>query len=206
VSDEGPIGEDPRVEGDLAAQGDPVVPGIDPLAGIDFARQILADAQRGAAAKRLAEGRRQAKSRRHREQTRAANLRADRAGYSGPGPDPRDPQPAGAVLRGMLGEMGWQRPLTEARLFTDWSALVGAEVAAHCRPESLRDGELRIAAQSTAWATQIRLLSGKLVHRLNGQLGATVVLRVVVSGPTGPSWRHGPRSVPGARGPRDTYG
>jgi predicted nucleic acid-binding Zn ribbon protein len=106
----------------------------------------------------------------------------------------------------MLGEMGWQRPLTEARLFTDWPTLVGREIAEHCHPESLRDGELRITAQSSAWATQIRLLSGKLTHRVNTQLGATVVVRLHVTGPVGPSWRHGPRSVPGARGPRDTYG
>ena len=174
-------------------------------AGIDLARQVLANAQRGSASKRMDDARK-AKSQRRREATRAANLRAGRAGYTGAGPDPRDPQMAGAVLAGMLGEMGWQRPLTEARLFTDWAALVGGEIAAHCQPESLRDGELRITAQSTAWATQIRLLSGKLTHRLNVQLGSTVVLRVHVSGPTGPSWKHGRRSVQGARGPRDTYG
>jgi predicted nucleic acid-binding Zn ribbon protein len=172
----------------------------------DLARQALANAQRGSAAKRLEAARRQARSRRTREQNRAANLRAGRAGYTGPGPDPRDPQPAGALLAGMLGEMGWQRPLTEARLFTDWPTLVGREIAEHCRPESLRDGELRISAQSSAWATQIRLLSAKLTHRVNAQLGATVVTRVQVTGPVGPSWRHGLRSVPGARGPRDTYG
>jgi predicted nucleic acid-binding Zn ribbon protein len=174
--------------------------------GADLARQALANAQRGSATKRTEDARRAARSQRAREQNRAANLRAGRAGYTGPGPDPRDPQPAGAVLAGMLGEMGWQRPLTEARLFTDWAALVGREIADHCRPESLRDGELRISAQSSAWAAQIRLLSGKLAHRVNAQLGSTLVLRVHVTGPVAPSWRHGPRSVPGARGPRDTYG
>jgi predicted nucleic acid-binding Zn ribbon protein len=178
----------------------------EPPNAADLARQALANAQRGSTAKRLEDARRQARSQRKREQNRAANLRAGQAGYTGPGPDPRDPQPAGAVLAGMLGDMGWQRPLTEARLFTDWATLVGRDIAEHCHPESLRDGELRISAQSSAWATQIRLLSGKLTHRVNAQLGATVVVRVHVTGPVGPSWRHGPRSVPGARGPRDTYG
>ena len=32
-----------------------------------------------------------------------------------------------------------------------------------------------------------------------------LVRRVKVVGPSGPSWRHGPRHVRG-RGPRDTYG
>ncbi|MGB4918016.1 MAG: DUF721 domain-containing protein, partial [Propionicimonas sp.] len=37
------------------------------------------------------------------------------------------------------------------------------------------------------------------------QLGQGTVERVVVVGPSAPSWKKGKRSVPG-RGPRDTYG
>ena len=91
-------------------------------------------------------------------------------------------------------------------MFADWAEIVGADVAAHCAPTSLRDGELRIAAQSTAWATQLRLLGATLLARIVAELGPDVVTRLVVTGPVGPSWKHGPRSVPGARGPRDTYG
>ena len=106
----------------------------------------------------------------------------------------------------MFAERGWKQPLTEARIFTDWANLVGAEIAAHCRPATLRDGELKLTADSTAWATQIRLMGPALLARLATELGANVVSRLTVSGPTAPSWKHGFRSVPGARGPRDTYG
>ena len=37
------------------------------------------------------------------------------AGYSGPGPDPRDPQPFGAVLGRLVKSRGWQQPAAEAR-------------------------------------------------------------------------------------------
>ena len=37
-------------------------------------------------------------------------------------------------------------------------------------------------------------------------LGEGVVERLVVRGPTAPSWHRGLRSVSDARGPRDTYG
>ena len=130
-----------------------------------------------------------------------------RGGYSAPGPDPlNDPQLIGPVLAGYVAERGWQRPLAEARVFAEWSALVGAEVAAHCSPQSLTEGELRIAAESTAWATQLRLLSGQLLARLVAELGPDIVAKLVITGPVGPSWKHGGRSVRGARGPRDTYG
>ena len=96
--------------------------------------------------------------------------------------------------------------MAEARVFADWTALVGPEIAGHCQPVSLREGELRLSAQSTAWATQLRMLSATLLTRLVAELGPDVVTRLHISGPVGPSWRHGAWSVPGARGPRDTYG
>jgi len=128
-------------------------------------------------------------------------------GYSGPGPDPaRDPRPIGAVFADFVAEEDWQRPLAEGSLFADWSRLVGVDVAAHCRPESLNAGELRISAESTAWATQLRLLSSAVLARLVAELGPDVVKKLIITGPTGPSWKHGAWSVRGARGPRDTYG
>lgn len=131
----------------------------------------------------------------------------NRGGYSGPGPDPRaDPQPIGRLLDALVTEQGWDRPLADARVFAQWAQLVGADVAAHCVPQSLRDGELRIAAESTAWATQLRLLSSQLLARLRAELGPGVVRRVQICGPVAPSWKHGGRSVRGGRGPRDTYG
>jgi predicted nucleic acid-binding Zn ribbon protein len=127
-------------------------------------------------------------------------------GYSGAGPDATDPQPVGDVVAGYLTDRGWDRPLAEARVFSDWATIVGEDVAAHCTPSALRDGELKIGAESTAWATQLRLLAGTLLARIVAELGPDVVTRVVVTGPVGPSWKHGLRSVHGARGPRDTYG
>lgn len=127
-------------------------------------------------------------------------------GFSGPAPDESDPQPIGALVEGYVAERGWERPLAEARVFADWPMLVGSEVAAHCSPTTLTAGELKVTAESTAWATQLRLLSSTLLARLAAELGPDVVTRISVSGPTGPSWKHGGFSVRGARGPRDTYG
>jgi predicted nucleic acid-binding Zn ribbon protein len=129
-----------------------------------------------------------------------------RQGYSGSGPDERDPKPISEISAGLFAERGWERPVAEARVFADWPGLVGAEIAGHCQPVSLRDGELRLSAESTAWATQLRLLASTLLARLVAELGPTVVTRLHISGPVGPTWKHGPRSVHGARGPRDTYG
>lgn len=165
----------------------------------DIAASALADAQRISRTTPRPRG---------RSATRRENLAGrNKGGYSGPAPDPaRDPHRVGDVLSGYIDARGWDRPISEARIFAEWAVLVGVEVAAHSEPSSLRDGVLTIAAESTAWATQLRLLAATLLARLVAELGPDVVTRLQITGPTGPSWKHGGYSVRGARGPRDTYG
>ncbi|MFV2112204.1 DUF721 domain-containing protein [Micromonospora sp. LOL_025] len=126
-------------------------------------------------------------------------------GYSGPGPDPRDPQPLGAVLNRLVKARGWQQPAAEATVFGAWERVVGPEVAQHSRPVKLEDGELTVEARSTAWATQLRLLAGSLLKQIASEVGHNVVRKLHIHGPAAPSWSKGPRRVRG-RGPRDTYG
>jgi predicted nucleic acid-binding Zn ribbon protein len=102
-------------------------------------------------------------------------------------------------------DRGWQDRLTSATVFNRWAELVGEDVAEHATPVSLRDGELTVAASSTAWATQLRLLRRQLLVQIASGVGTGVVRNLKVAGPTTPSWRKGPRHAPG-RGPRDTYG
>lgn len=86
-----------------------------------------------------------------------------------------------------------------------WEQIVGEDVAAHVQTERFSEGVLTVRADSTAWATQVKLLAPNLVRRLNEEIEHGSVTRVVVFGPHGPSWKKGPRTVKG-RGPRDTYG
>jgi len=72
-------------------------------------------------------------------------------------------------------------------------------------PVKLENGELTIEAESTAWATQLRLLAAKLLAGIAAQVGHNVVTKLHIHGPAAPSWVKGPRRVRG-RGPRDTYG
>jgi predicted nucleic acid-binding Zn ribbon protein len=62
-----------------------------------------------------------------------------------------------------------------------------------------------LRADSTAWATQMKLLLPNLEKRLEEQIGIGRLSEIKILGPAAPSWKHGLRSVPG-RGPRDTYG
>ncbi len=95
--------------------------------------------------------------------------------------------------------------VVRARLFAQWAEIVGAAVADHCEPVSLVDGDLLVQAESTAWATQLRLMAPTITQKINDRVGKGTVRRLRTKGPAGPSWRFGNRHVSG-RGPRDTYG
>ncbi len=116
-----------------------------------------------------------------------------------------DPQSLASAIGGLLDTHGWQQRAAMGSVFGRWGEIVGADLAAHTQPDSFADGELAVTADSTAWATQVRLLAPVLVKRLNAELGDGSVRRVKVRGPAGPRQRGGWR-VPGSKGPGDTYG
>ena len=136
---------------------------------------------------------------------RARRWRVTPEQRSGAHPDDRDPQLLGPTLDRLVAERGWQTDAAVGGVMGRWDSIVGPEVAAHATPVSYDDGELVVQADSTAWATQIRLLAPALLARLADDLGSGTVSSVTVRGPSGPSWKKGRLSVRG-RGPRDTYG
>jgi predicted nucleic acid-binding Zn ribbon protein len=142
-----------------------------------------------------------------RRPTRKSGGRQPRAGRSsGAHPDERDPQPLDATVGRIVDDHGWDLNLRVQGVFARWAEIVGAEIAAHTHPETFDDGKLVVRTDSTAWATQLKLLAPSVVRRLNEDLGHGTVTVIHILGPHGPSWKKGPRSVRDGRGPRDTYG
>lgn len=117
-----------------------------------------------------------------------------------------DAEPLSRFLGKLISEQGWEDNLSAQRVFTDWERIVGPEVAQHCEIVGYEDRQLEIEADSTAWATQLRLLAPRIVAKLNEELGHGSVVRLDIHGPKGPSWIKGKRTIRNARGPRDTYG
>jgi predicted nucleic acid-binding Zn ribbon protein len=181
-------------------------------AGLDLARALTRATSRA----RPATGGPGAGPGRRARRTAAAPARDDagrpdpgarrRGGSSGAHPDERDPQTLDSTLGRLVADHGWGLDLRVHGVMGRWRELVGSEVADHCVPESFADGRLTVRTDSTAWATQLRLLAPTVVRRLNEELGHGTVTVIDVLGPHLPSWVRGPRRVRDGRGPRDTYG
>jgi predicted nucleic acid-binding Zn ribbon protein len=196
---------EPGADADAGAEADAGLDADgDADAGADAVRSALNRAKAAAAARGLRPGQ-PAK----RLSPAAAAARARRRGSdqrSGSGPDARDPQAVGSNIARLVNERGWSTPVAVGGVLGRWDAVVGEDVASHCRPLSFADGVLTVAADSSAWATQVRLLVPTLMRRLAEEVGEGTVDKIVVRGPSAPSWRRGPRVAPGSQGPRDTYG
>jgi predicted nucleic acid-binding Zn ribbon protein len=196
-----PVPADGPGAADRGAPPDPAPPGGHDPAGLDLARaaaRALRAAIGGAAGRPAG-----ASPRRGRRHPRRGAVDPV---VSGAHPDERDPQPLARGIDRLVADRGWSTDVAVHGIFGRWDRIVGAEVAEHTRPERYADGELVVRAESTAWATQLRLLAPVVVRRLNQDLGDGTVRRVHVLGPDAPSWRRGRWSVRGGRGPRDTYG
>jgi predicted nucleic acid-binding Zn ribbon protein len=128
-----------------------------------------------------------------------------------PGVDPvpygrgRDPVSIGDEIPEFTERMGWSERMEIASIGARWNEIVGEDIARHCTVESFDDGVLTLQASSTAWAEQLKVVSGTIRSRVNDELGRPVVSAIRVLRPSTRSWTKGPRSVKG-RGPRDTYG
>ena len=162
--------------------------------GVDLARVALR------AAKEQARARGDAAQ--QKKQARRGGLR------SGARADGRDPMALGAAINRLITERGWETPAAVGGVMGRWPQIVGEDVAKHCVPEKYDEDErvLVVRCDSTAWATNLRLLAPTLVARLNEDLGHGAVKMIKVNGPGGPARRYGPLRAPGSTGPGDTYG
>jgi predicted nucleic acid-binding Zn ribbon protein len=119
---------------------------------------------------------------------------------------PGDPELISRVLSNLIADRDWDSGLAEGNLFVHWKKIVGDEIAQHATPISILDGTLTIQSSSTAWATQLQLMSNDLLMMIQKDAAGVLVENIVFIGPHGPSWKKGIRTIRNARGPRDTYG
>jgi predicted nucleic acid-binding Zn ribbon protein len=165
--------------------------------GVDLARVALRAAKEQARARGAA-------AQQKKQARRGGGLR------SGARADGRDPLPLGAAINRLITERGWETPAAVGGVMGRWPQIVGEDLANHCVPlrydEDPEERVLTVQCDSTAWATQLRLLAPQLVARLNADLGHGTVKLIKVLGPGGPQRRFGPLRAPGSTGPGDTYG
>ena len=95
-------------------------------------------------------------------------------------PAEREPKRVGESLDRVARRIGAPGARSLGAVFGHWEDVVGASVAAHARPTSLRDGVLRVEVDEPGWATQLRYLAPDILRRCAEVAGPDVVVSVDV--------------------------
>jgi predicted nucleic acid-binding Zn ribbon protein len=102
----------------------------------------------------------------------------------------RPPTPIGEAVASFLRQAGIIRRVQQAAVVEEWAALVGPQIAAVTAPQSITaDGVLRVHVASAPWATELGLMTPRILARINqGRSGRVKEIRWV----PGPLDRPGP--------------
>lgn len=78
---------------------------------------------------------------------------------------------AGSLLEALLAGWGLDERLHQYQALVVWDEVVGPTIAAHARPEKIRDGILEVCVDQPAWMQQLQLLKPRILAKLNARLG-----------------------------------
>jgi predicted nucleic acid-binding Zn ribbon protein len=90
---------------------------------------------------------------------------------------------AGEALDRFLARAGLARRVAQAGVVEEWPQLVGPQIAAVTRAESVSpDGILRVLVATAAWANELSLMTPRIMARLNaGRAGRIREIRWISS-------------------------
>jgi predicted nucleic acid-binding Zn ribbon protein len=92
-----------------------------------------------------------------------------------------EPTPLADALTSYFKQAGLTKRVQQAGIIEQWAELVGPQIAAVTSPESVTpDGVLRVRVATAPWASELSLMSPKILARLNaGRSGRVKEIRWV---------------------------
>lgn len=86
----------------------------------------------------------------------------------------------GEVLDSLSTRVGLGRSRDANVIWSRWREIVGDAIGVHAEPSSLREGILKVRADSPAWAAELGYLAEDIKTRTNALIGRPAVLEVRV--------------------------
>jgi len=91
----------------------------------------------------------------------------------------RRPVPIADALSGFLKRSGLEKRLEQATAIDDWAGVVGEQIAAVTRADSVTpDGTLFVSVLTHAWMSELSLLEPELLKALNSAEGRPRVRKI----------------------------
>lgn len=89
---------------------------------------------------------------------------------------PPPPAPVHQLVPGLMKKLGLEQRLQQSQVFYLWPDIVGADVARHAQPVSLRNGYLTIAVDHPIWLNELkRYHKDLLLQKIRAAIGPRAV-------------------------------
>ena len=77
------------------------------------------------------------------------------------------PTGVGDILGTLKATTDLGKHLEQAQIWTRWPEMVGQQLCAHCRPQTIKDQQLRVEADSAVWMHKVSYRKWEIVKRIN---------------------------------------
>jgi hypothetical protein len=81
----------------------------------------------------------------------------------------------GSIIEGIIKGTDINCRLIESKIFIHWEDIVGTEISKKAKPERITRGTLYLSVSTSIWASELSLLSDKLIEKINSFIGKEVV-------------------------------
>jgi len=89
--------------------------------------------------------------------------------------------PLGAVIKGLIVEMGIGARINEQSAITKWELVVGELIARETQPRSIKKGILKVKVSDAAWRQELSFMKEDIIKKLNHELGGEIVSDILFS-------------------------
>ncbi|MCX6354034.1 MAG: DUF721 domain-containing protein [Candidatus Aureabacteria bacterium] len=78
----------------------------------------------------------------------------------------------GDVMESVLRKLGLERRVREAKISQEWARIVGAKIAQHSKPVTVKGRVLFVNVDSSVWLSELRqFFKEKMLEQLHRELG-----------------------------------
>ncbi|MDY0291979.1 MAG: DUF721 domain-containing protein [Desulfuromonadaceae bacterium] len=79
------------------------------------------------------------------------------------------------LVKALFSDMGIAPRIEQHQVWFIWDKVVGAQIAAHARPASIRNNVLEVRVDHAVWMQQLQLLKPQILAKINRELNCTPI-------------------------------
>ena len=85
------------------------------------------------------------------------------------------PVAIGEHIRQIVSDLGLDKKVEKARIFSEWEDWVGLPVSKHAEPVKMKYGKLYVKVENDKWRHELIYQKHALMKKLNGKIGKPLI-------------------------------